>query len=432
MPSLGERLKNSWNAFLGRDPTKKINAFYEAAYGGGYSSRPDRVRLNIRNERSIINTIYNQIAVDVSMTNINHMRVDDNNKFVEVIKSDLNNALTISANIDQTGRALTKDLVLSMFDEGVVAVVPVVTDHNPDDGSFKIYELRTGKILEWFPKHIRVEVYNDETGKKREIIVPKATTAIIENPFYSIMNEPNSTLQRLIRVLSQLDQYNANSSAGKLDLIVQLPFSIKSPARREQAEMRRKDIVDQLTGSQYGIAYTDATEKVVQLNRSLENNLWAEAKDLIEQLYSQLGFSPSIFDGTADEKVMLNYYNNTLAPILTTITEEYRRKWLTPTAITQGQTIGFVRDPFRLVPVNDLAEIADKFTRNEIMTSNEIRAIIGMRPANDPKADQLVNSNLNQFNEEIKNREDNPEEMVKSPPSGSSQIPKDLLNMPIN
>lgn len=437
MPSLGERLKNSWNAFLGRDPTKKINAFYESAYGGGYSSRPDRVRLNIRNERSIINTIYNQIAVDVSMTNINHMRIDDNNKFIEVIKSELNNALTVSANIDQTGRALIKDLVLSMFDEGVVAVVPVVTDHNPDTGSFKIYELRTGKILEWFPKHIRVEVYNDETGKKQEIIVPKATTAIVENPFYSIMNEPNSTLQRLIRVLSQLDQYNANSSAGKLDLIVQLPYSIKSPARREQAEMRRKDIVDQLTGSQYGIAYTDATEKVVQLNRSLENNLWAEAKDLIEQLYSQLGFAPSIFDGSADEKVMLNYYNNTLAPILTTITEEFRRKWLTPTAITQGQTIGFIRDPFRLVPVNDLAEIADKFTRNEIMTSNEIRAVIGMKPADDPKADQLINSNLNQSNMEMMGEEgavdEYPEEEMmpeeqESPPSA----PQDVLNMPIN
>lgn len=399
MPSIGERLRNSWNAFLGRDPTKEdfSEAYYEAAYGG-YSSRPDRVKLNVRNERSIVNTIYNQIAVDVSMTNINHMRVDNNNKFVEVIKSDLNNALTVSANIDQTGRALTKDLVLSMFDEGCVAVVPVVTDHNPDDGAYKIYELRTGKIISWFPKHIRVEVYNDNTGQKQQIVVPKESTAIIENPFYSIMNEPNSTLQRLIRVLNQIDRFNENNSAGKLDLIIQLPYTIKSPARREQAEMRRKDIENQLTGSQYGIAYTDGTEKVVQLNRSLENNLWTEAKDLIEQLYNQLGFAPTIFNGTADEKTMLNYYNNTLAPILTTITEEYKRKWLTPTAITQGQTIGFIRDPFRLVPVNDLAEIADKFTRNEIMSSNEIRAVIGMRPADDPKADMLVNSNLNQAN----------------------------------
>lgn len=413
MPSLGERLRNTWNAFLGRDPTKKNeelnpnqNQYYISAFGGGQSSRPDRVRLNIRNERSIINTIYNQIAVDVSMTNINHMRVDDNNKFVEVIHSDLNNALTVSANIDQTGRALTKDLVLSMFDEGCVAVVPVVTDHNPDDGSYKIYELRTGKILEWFPKHIRVEVYNDNTGRKQQIIVPKESTAIIENPFYSIMNEPNSTLQRLIRVLNQIDRFNENNSAGKLDLIIQLPYPIKSPARREQAEMRRKDIETQLTGSQYGIAYTDGTEKVVQLNRSLENNLWAEAKDLIEQLYNQLGFAPSIFNGTADEKTMLNYYNNTLAPILTTITEEYKRKWLTQTAITQGQSIGYVRDPFRLVPVNDLAEIADKFTRNEIMTSNEIRSVIGMKPADDPKADMLVNSNLNQSDEDPRFQEE--------------------------
>lgn len=399
MPSLGERLRNTWNAFLGRDPTKLMNEYYSSAYGGGSTSRPDRVRLNIRNERSIINTIYNQIAVDVSMTNINHMRIDENNKFVEVIKSDLNNALTISANIDQTGRALTKDVVLSMFDEGCIAVIPVVTNHDPEDGSFKIYELRVGKILEWFPKHIRVEAYNDNTGKKQQIIVPKETTAIIENPFYSIMNEANSTLQRLIRVLNQIDRFNENNSAGKLDLIIQLPYPIRSQARKEQAEMRRKDIESQLTGSQYGIAYTDGTEKVVQLNRSVENNLWNEAKDLIEQLYSQLGFSPTIFNGTADEKTMLNYYNNTLAPILTAITEEYRRKFLTTTAISQGQTVGFVRDPFRLVPVNDLAEIADKFTRNEIMTSNEIRAVIGMRPADDPKADMLINANLNQSNE---------------------------------
>ena len=396
MPSLGERLRNSWNAFIGRDPTKSLIQYYEAAYGGGYSNRPDRIRLNIRNERSIINTIYNQIAVDVSMTDIRHVRTDINGKFTEVIKSDLNNALTISANIDQTGRALTKDLVLSMFDEGCVAVVPVVTDHDPEDGSFKVYELRTGKIIEWFPKHIRVEIYNDNTGKKEQIIVPKATTAIIENPFYSIMNEPNSTLQRLIRVLNQIDRFNEQNSAGKLDMIIQMPYPIKSESRRLQAEERRKDIEKQLTGSQYGIAYTDGTEKIVQLNRSLENNLWTEAKDLIEQLYKQLGFAPAIFDGTADEKTMLNYYNNTLAPILTTITEEYKRKWLTPTAISQGQSIGFIRDPFRLVPVNDLAEIADKFTRNEIMTSNEIRAVIGMKPANDPKADELVNSNINQ------------------------------------
>lgn len=407
MPSVGERLKNSWNAFLGRDPTRNEKAFRDPSFGGGYSTRPDRIRLNIRNERSIINTIYNQIAVDVSMTDIKHVRTDVNGKFTEVIDSDLNRALTISANIDQTGRALTKDLVLSMFDEGSVAVVPVVTDHDPKDGSFKIYELRTGKIVEWFPKHIRVEIYNDNTGKKEQIVVAKETTAIIENPFYSIMNEPNSTLQRLIRVLNQIDRFNENNSAGKLDMIIQMPYPIKSESRRIQAEQRRKDIEQQLTGSQHGIAYTDGTEKIVQLNRSLENNLWTEAKDLIEQLYKQLGFAPSIFDGTADEKTMLNYYNDTLAPILTGITEEYKRKWLTPTAITQGQSIIAIRDPFRLVPVNDLAEIADKFTRNEIMTSNEIRAIIGMKPSNDPKADQLVNSNIAQNNpvDEFQNEE---------------------------
>lgn len=409
MPSLGERLRNSWNAFIGRDPTLDELNSYPALYSGGYSSRPDRVRLNVRNERSIINTIYNQIAVDVSMTDIKHVKVDDNNKFSEVIDSDLNYALTVSANIDQTGRALTKDIVLSMFDEGCVAVVPIETSRDPDDGAFKIYELRTGKIVEWFPKHIRVEVYNDKKGIKEQIIVPKETTAIIENPFYSIMNEPNSTLQRLIRVLNQIDRFNENNSAGKLDLIIQMPYPVKTPSRKILAEARRKDLEEQLTGSQYGVAWTDGTEKIVQLNRSLENNLWTEAKDLTEQLYSQLGFAPTIFDGTADEKTMLNYYNNTLAPILTTITEEYKRKWLSEKAIAQNQSIVFIRDPFRLVPVNDLAEIADKFTRNEIMTSNEIRAVIGMKPADDPKADMLVNSNLNQSNEEVQQLK-NPEE----------------------
>lgn len=413
MPSIGERLRNSWNAFMGRDPTLARNQYYETAFGGGYSNRPDRVRLNSRNERSIVNAIYNQIAVDCSMIDILHARVNDNNKFVEKIDSDLNFALCYSANIDQTGRSLTKDLVLSMFDEGVVAVCPVVTDHNPDDGSFKIYELRVGKIMEWFPKHIRVEAYNDNTGKKEQIIFPKETTAVIENPFYSVMNEPNSTLQRLIRVLNQIDRLNEQNSAGKMDLIIQLPYPLKTEAKREQAENRRKQLEEQLTHSQYGIGYTDATEHIVQLNRSVENNLWTEAKDLIEQLYNQLGFSPSIFDGTADEKTMLNYYNNTITPILTTITEEYRRKFLTKTALTQKQSIIFVRDPFRLVPVNDLAEISDKFTRNEIMTSNEIRGVIGMKPSDDPKADELRNSNLNHPDEgqesggEIQNEEEN-------------------------
>lgn len=400
MPSLGERLKNSWNAFLGRDPTKEINKYYETAYGGS-SYRPDRIRLSRGNERSIVTSIYNQIAVDVSQVNIKHVRVNQNNQFIEIINSDLNHALTISANIDQTGRALLKDLVLSMFDEGVVAVVPVVTSVDPLDGSYKIYELRIGKIVEWFPRNVRVEIYNDITGKKQQIVVEKEWTAIIENPFYSIMNEPNSTLQRLIRILNQIDRLNEKNSAGKLDLIVQVPYPIKLQARKEQAEMRRKEIEEQLTGSQYGIAYTDVTEKIVQLNRPLENNLWEQAKDLIQQLYNQLGFSPTIFDGTADESAMLNYNNRTITPIVSAITEEMERKWLSQTAITQGQAIRFFTDPFKLVPVADLAEIADKFTRNEIMSSNEIRAVIGMQPSDDPKADMLINSNLNQSNEAI-------------------------------
>lgn len=419
MPTLGERLKNSWNAFMGRDPTDYRKKYYESAYGG-YSSRPDRVRLNSRNERSIVNAIYNRISVDCSMVDIRHARINDNGRYVEDIDSDLNKALTISANIDQSGRSLTKDLVLSMFDEGVVACVPVVCDHNPEEGSFKVYELRAAKIVEWFPKHIRVEIYNDIKGYKDQFVVPKATTAIIENPFYSVMNEPNSTLQRLIRVLNQIDRLNDQNSAGKLDLIIQLPYQIKSEARRVQAEERRRSIEEQLTGSQYGIAYADATEHIVQLNRAVENNLWAEAKDLIEQLYNQLGLSPTIFDCTADEKTMLNYYNNTVAPILTTITEEYKRKFLTPTAITQKQSIVYVRDPFRLVPVNDVAEIADKFTRNEIMTSNEIRGVIGMRPSEDPKADQLLNSNLN-------HNEDN----NQSSQGFQNEEEKDEFDMPI-
>ena len=407
MPSLGERLKNSWNAFLGRDPT---HDYYTSAYGGsGY--RPDRVRLSRGTERSIVTSIYNQIAVDVSQVKIRHVRVNENDQFQEIIYSDLNNALSKSANIDQTGRALIKDLVLSMFDEGVVAVVPVVTKPSPvTNDSYKIYELRTAKILEWFPKDIRIEIYNDITGNKQQMVVGKKYTAIIENPFYSIMNEPNSTLKRLIRVLNQIDRLNEKNSAGKLDLIVQVPYPIKLKARKEQAEMRRRELEEQLTGSQYGVAYTDVTEKVVQLNRPLENNLWEQAKDLIDQLYKQLGFSPAIFDGTADETAMLNYNNRTITPIVTAITEEMERKWLTQTAITQGQAIRFFTDPFKLVPVANLADIADKFTRNEIMTSNEIRAVIGMEPFDDPKADMLINSNLNMSNEALAGMEGYPPE----------------------
>jgi hypothetical protein len=391
MSKLTERFRNGWNAFLGRDPTFN---YHGSGYGGYY--RPDRVRLSRTNARTIVNSIYNRIAVDVASVNINHVRLDENGNYKDTIKSDLNNALTIEANTDQTGRALIQDIVMSMFDEGCVAVVPIDTDIDPyQTDSYKIYSLRTGKIIEWYPQHIKVEVYDERIGKKREIVVEKSITAIIENPFYSIMNETNSTLQRLIRVLSQLDRTNDQCSAGKMDLIVQLPYSIKSSARQAQAEERRKNLEAQLTGSQYGIGYIDATEHVTQLNRSLENNLWAQAKDLTLELYNQLGLTQSIFDGTADENTQINYQNRTVAVILTAIVEEMQRKWISKTARTQGQAIRFFSDPFKLIPVSQLAEMSDKLTRNEIMTSNEVRSVIGLKPSDDPKADELRNSNLN-------------------------------------
>lgn len=403
MPSIGERLKNSWNAFLGRDPTiDYLPRITESGmlYGGS-TSRPDRIRLSRGNERSIVSSIYNQIAIDVSQVNIKHVRLNEEGQFQETIDSDLNRALNRSANIDQTGRELIKDLTLSMFDEGVVAVVPVVTDKDPETGSYKIYELRIGKITEWFPRHVRVDLYNDISGQREQLVLEKSIVAIIENPFYSVMNEPNSTTQRLLRLLNQIDKINSSNAAGKLDLIVQVPYPIKLQARKEQAEMRRKEIEDQLTNSKYGVAYTDVTEKIVQLNRPLENNLWEQAKDLTEQLYNQLGFSKGIFDGIADEQTMLNYQNRTITPIVSAIAEEMERKWLSLTAVSQGQAIRFFSDPFKLVPIANLAEIADKFTRNEIMTSNEIRSVIGMQPSDDPKADMLINSNLNQSNEAV-------------------------------
>jgi len=402
MASLSDRIKNSWNAFMGRDPTDSqiINKY--VTYGPGYSTRPDRFRLSRGNDRSIVTSIYNQIAVDVSSVTINHVKLDENGKYLKTLDTPLNTALSRTANLDQTGRMLIKDVVMSMFDEGCVAIVPTVTNTSPraTDG-YKIYELRTGKIVEWYTDRVKVELWNDLKGRKDQLIFEKSMVAIIENPFYSIMNEPNSTLKRLIRVLNQLDRTNESNSAGKLDLIIQLPYSVKNPIKKEQAEQRRQDIVDQLTGSQYGIAYADATEHITQLNRAVENNLWAQAKDLTAELYSQLGFAQSIFDGTADEKTMLNYYNRTIDPILVAIVEECERKWLSQTAITQRQAIRYFRDPFKLVPVQNLAEIADKFTRNEIMSSNEIRSIIGMKPSNDPKADELINSNLNHPEEEV-------------------------------
>ena len=395
--------------------------------GPGYSYRPDRTILSRGNERSIITAIYNQIAIDVSNIDIRHVRVDENRQYSDDIDSPLNNALVYNANLDQTGRALTKDLVLSLFDEGCVAVVPVLTSANPKyTESYEIYKLRVAKIVEWYPHDVKVKVYNEDTGQKEEIILPKKMVAIIENPFYAIMNEPNSAFQRLRRILNQVDRTNDQNSAGKMDLIIQLPYITKSTTRQIQAEERRKKLEAQLSGSQYGIGYIDGTEKITQLNRSLTNNLWEQAKDLMEQIYNQLGFSQTIFDGTADEKTMLNYYNRTIVPVLSAITEEYQRKFLSDTAVTQGQAIMYFRAPFKLVPVDNLAEIADKFTRNEIMTKNEFRAILGMKPSDDPKADELINSNINHPEEQqMQGEGEIPEEQEGESPEGDQNAPMD-------
>lgn len=391
------RFKNAVSAFMSRDPT-----YMPPVYSYGSASPPQIPRLTTNTLRSIVTSVYNKIAVDSAAIDIKHVRLEDG-KYKETIDDSLNRVLTKESNIDQTGRKLIESAILSMLDEGVVAIVPTLADTDDifNKPANKIYEVRVGKIVEWFPRHVRVELYNDITGDTVQLIYKKSLVAIIQNPFYPIMNEPNSTAKRLTRVLGQLDKTNESNSAGKLDLIVQLPYTIKSPARRKQAELRRKEIERQLTGSQYGIAYTDATEHIVQLNRSLENNLWEQAEKLKDDLFNQLGFSQSIFDGTADEKTMLNYYNRTIEPILTTITEETERKWLTLTAVSQGQAIKFFRDPFKLVPVAQIAEIADKFTRNEIMTSNEMRSVMGLEPAKDPKADELRNSNLNHPDEKL-------------------------------
>lgn len=397
--SLRERVRNGWNAFISnRDPTR-----YYRDIGAGYAIRPDRPRFSRGNERSIVTSIYNRMALDVASIKIQHCRLDDDNRFKEVVNSSLNSCLNLEANIDQTGRAFIQDAVMSMFDEGHVALVPIDTDTDPDQtGRFAIETIRTGKIVEWYPAHVRVRVYNDRTGRKEELIMAKENVAIIENPLYAVMNEPSSTMQRLIRKLNLLDAIDEQSGSGKLDLIIQLPYVIKSDARRQQARDRVADIQDQLKGP-YGIAYTDGTEKVVQLNRPIENNLMKQIEYLTAMLYSQLGITQSILDGTADEKTMLNYYDRSIEPIVSAIVDEMKRKFLTKTARTQKHTILFFRDPFRLVPVNDMAEIADKFTRNEIMTSNEIRQAIGMKPSSDPKADQLINSNLNHPEESAAN-----------------------------
>lgn len=392
-----DRFKLAWNAFMGRDPT--VTKYW---YGGS-GTRPDRTRHRIQNERSTINSIYNRMAVDASSIDIKHVRLNDDGNYDETMKSHLNDVLTKEANIDQTGRTMIRDVVYSMLDEGCIALVPTDLTADPNvTESYEVLEARVGKVVEWYPQKVRVEVYNETTGKKEEVIVDKRYTPIIENPFYSIMNEPNSTLQRLLRVLNQLDRVNEQNSAGKMDLIIQLPYPTKTDARKREAEDRRKNLEEQLTGSQYGVGYIDASEKVIQLNRSVENNLWNQAKELKEELFNQLGMTMEILNGTADEKTMLNYYSRIIEPILTAIIEETERKWISKTAQSQGQAVRFFRDPFKLVPVSNIADIADKFTRNCIMTSNEMRSKIGLVPSKDPKADQLINSNLNQPEEESK------------------------------
>lgn len=405
-----DRLQHAWNAFVYND-----NNYVDPQNLGGLSTfKPDRVHFSRGVERSIVTSVYNRLALDVSSIAIKHVRLDENGRFKEEVDSGLQNCLNVEANIDQTGRAFLQDVVMSMLDEGCVAIVPVDTTIDPaKSGSYEINTMRTGKILEWYPAHVRVRVYNDRKGIHEELVLPKSSVAIIENPLYAVINEPNSTMQRLIRKLNLLDVVDEQTSSGKLDLIIQLPYVIKTDARRKQAEERRKDIEMQLSGSKYGIAYTDGTERITQLNRPAENNLMKQVEYLTSMLYSQLGLTQSIMDGSADDKTMLNYYNRTVEPILAAITDEIKRKFLTKTARSQKQTIMYFRDPFKLTPVLDLAEIADKFTRNEIMTSNEIRQIVGMKPADDPSADELRNKNLNQSNEVIDNKKaiQSPEEI---------------------
>lgn len=412
--TLGSRIRKAWNIFLNRDPTPKID------YSGiGYSYRPDRPRLSRGNERSIITSLYNRIALDVAAIDVKHCKVDEKGRFVEEIKSPLNDCLRLEANLDQTARAFMHDVVLSVLDEGAVAIVPVDTDTNPDEvGSVKIYTMRVAKILEWYPAHVKVRVYDDNSGEKKDVIVSKSSVAIIENPLYAVINEPNSTMQRLIRKLNLLDVIDEQSGSGKLDLLIQLPYVVKTEARRQDAEKRRKDIEMQLAGSKLGIAYVDGTERVTQLNRPVENNLMKQIEYLTSMLYSQLGITQSILDGTADEQTMLNYISRTVEPIISAIVDEMKRKFLSKTARTQKQTIAFFRDPFKLVPVNNIAEIADTFTRNEILTSNEIRQIIGIMPSSDPKADQLINSNISQAKQDV---EPKPSEPVEPNEGGNSQ-----------
>lgn len=387
--TFGSRLRNAWNIFLNRDPTASYNI------GAGYYYRPDRATLSRGIDRSIVTSIFNRISLDVASISIQHVKLDENGRFIETIDSNLNNCLTLEANIDQTARAFWQDVVLSMFDDGSVAIVPVDTDINPDrTSSYEILTMRTAKIVQWYPQHVQINVYNDRTGQREDVTVPKSDVCIIENPFYAVMNEPNSTVQRLIRKLNLLDVVDEQTSSGKLDLIIQLPYVIKSQTRKEQAELRRKEIEDQLRGSKYGIAYTDGTEHITQLNRPAENNLMSQVEYLTNLAYSQLGITQSIMDGTAEESVMTNYFDRTIEPIVSAIVDELKRKFLTRTARSQRQSIKFFRDPFRLVPVSQMAELADKFTRNELMTSNEFRQVIGLKPSDNPEADELRNKNL--------------------------------------
>ena len=426
--SFGSRLRHAWNAFTSnKDPTR---AYMNIGNGCGY--RPDRPRFSMGNERSIVTSVFNRIALDVAAIDIKHIRLDKNGRFLETIDSALNNCLSLEANLDQTGRAFIQDAVMSLLDEGCVALVPTDTDDDPEDGlpgSFDIDSLRVAKILEWYPAHVRLRVYNELKGEKEDIILPKRFVCIIENPLYAVINEPNSTMKRLIRKLSLLDVTDEQTASGKLDLIIQLPYVIKTEARRQQAENRRRGIEKQLAGSKYGIAYTDGTKHITQLNRSLENNLMKQVEYLTSLLFSQLGITQSILDGTADEKTMLNYYSRTIEPIVSAIVDEMKRKFLTKTARSQKQDIMYFRDPFKLVPVDSIAEIADKFTRNEIMTSNEIRQVIGMRPSSDPKADELVNSNISQPNSGNPTEQNTPvDETGGGEESEEDSIVNDLLN----
>ena len=414
-------LRHSWDVFRNREPT-----YYNIGSSSTY--RPDRIRTFIRNEQSIVTSIYTRIALDVASINIRHCRVDENGRFKEYISSGLDNCLNLEANIDQTGRAFKQDIVESMFDEGVVAMVPVDTTIDPTvTGSYDIQTMRTGKILEWYPEHVKVQLYNQKTGHREELILPKRIIGIIENPMYSIINEPNSTMQRLIRKLALLDRVDETTSSGKLDMIIQLPYVIKSESRRKEAEKRKKDIEEQLKGP-YGIAYVDGTEKIIQLNRPVENNLMKQVEYLRNELYSQLGITQEVLNGTADEQTMLNYNSRTIEPIVSAITDEMTRKFLTKTARSQSQTIMFFRDPFRLVPVNNIAEIADKLTRNEILTSNEIRGVIGFKPSDDPKADKLINSNLNQPDEKQTNQSTENKSEENSSETSIGNIPISMLS----